>query len=157
MSKVSRADWAATTPWDGITNRPSSFGVSDIGSLTGNGYSEGQVPAYNVASKRFRPTTPTPASITPAPTPSSGSGIETFVTWDVPSLHAMQTAYEDFAFVGAIPSMEVIVGTPFPDSFVQVSATVPTMNLVRITVTNMDIADLDLGNGTYRLRLFNGI
>lgn len=157
MSKVSRADWAATTPWDGITSKPTNFGVSDIGQLTGKGYGEGQVPAYDSATRRFRPHTIDSSAPAPVPTPTTTAGIEIWVIWDVPSLHALQTATEDFYFVGAFPSMPVIVGTPFTNQFVQVTATVTDMNLVRISVTNMDLADLDLGEGTYRLRLFNGV
>lgn len=156
MAKVSRADWAATTPWDGITDRPASFGVSDIGGLTGNGYADGQIAVYNRAAGRFRPgsrTLPVPA---PTPTPTPGPPTEIFVTWDVPSLHALQTATEDFYLNGSFVSQPVIVGAPFSDQFVQVSATIVDMNIARISVTNMGLADLDLGEGIWRLRIFNG-
>lgn len=154
MSKVSRADWAATTPWGGITDKPASFGVSDIGGLTGNGYADGQIAVYNRASGRFRPgsrsVTPTPTPVTP-PLPGFS---ELWVPWDVPSLHALQTATEDFYFVGVMVSQPVIVGAPFDDQFVQISASAVDTNMARISVTNMGLADLDLGEGQWRLRIF---
>lgn len=154
MAKVSRADWAASTPWDGITNKPASFGASDIGQLTGIGYADGQVPVYNRTAGRFRPGSRSiPASTTPTTPPLPGFS-ELWVTWDVPSLHALQTATEDFYFVGAMPSQPVIVGAPFDDQFVQISSSVVDLNVARITVTNLGLADLDLGSGQWRLRVF---
>lgn len=155
MAKVSRADWAATTPWAGITDKPAGFGASDIGQLTGIGYADGQIPVYNRSSGRFRPGSRTPPSPTPAPTPTPGPVTEIAVTWDVPNLHALQTATEDFYFVGAFVSMPVAVGAPFDNQFVQISGSVVDLNVVRVTVTNMDLADLDLGEGIWRLRIFS--
>ncbi len=154
MAKISRADWAATTPWLGITDKPASFGVSDIGQLTGIGYADGQVPVYSISSGRFRPGSrnPTPTPVPPTPTP--GIPTEITVTWDAPSLHALQTATEDFYFPGVLPSQPIAVGASFTDQNVQISATVVDANTVRITVTNLGLADLDLDDGFYRLRVF---
>lgn len=156
MAKISRADWAATTPWLGISGKPDAFGVSDIGGLTGDGYADGQIPVYNRAAGRFRPGSRTPPSPTPAPTPTPAMPTEIFVTWDVPSLHALQSATEDFYFSGAFVSQPVMVGAPYSDQNVQISATIVDLNVARITVTNMGIDDLDLGEGIYRMRIFNG-
>lgn len=157
MSKVSRADWAATTPWSGITDKPASFGVSDIGELTGIGYADGQIPIYSRSSGRFRPGSRLAPSPAPTPTPSGLSSIEIFVTWDCPSLHALQTATEDFDFVGAFVSQPVIVGAPFSDQNVQISASIVDLNIARISVTNMGLSDLDLGVGIWRLRIFSNV
>lgn len=156
MAKISRADWAATTPWLGITDKPDSFGVTDIGELTGLGYSNGQVPVYNRSLGRFRPGNfPTPAPTPPAPTPISST--EIWVVWDPPNLHALQSCYEDFdSLIGAFVSQPVMVGCPFDDAFVMVSASIIATNTARITVQNLGLDDLDLAEGTWRLRIFNG-
>ncbi len=153
MGKVARADYAETTPWNGIIGKPASFGVSDIGGLTGDGYSDGQIPVFNRSSGRFRPGSRTSPSPAPTPTPSPDSS-EVAISWDVPSLHALQTATEDFYIPGVFTSHPVDVGAPFDDQYVQISATVVDLNVVRISVTNMGIDDLDLAEGIYRIRFF---
>jgi hypothetical protein len=151
MSKVSRADWAASVPWAGITDKPVvTPGVTDIGQLTGNGFANGKVPIWSSASGKFVPgslPTPTP---TPPPTPSGSSLL---VYWDVPLLHALQSAWEDFTFSGVSVSRAISLGAPFADEFIQISASTPAADTVRITVTNLGLADVDLGGGTWELKL----
>lgn len=156
MAKISRADWAATTPWVGITDKPASFGASDIGQLTGIGYADGQIPVYNRASGRFRPGARNPSPTPTPPDPTPGIPTEIAVEMDVPSLHALQTYYEDFDFVGAFPGHPVIVGSSYTNPYVQISATIVDLNIVRISVTNMGFDDVDLDDSFYRLRIFNG-
>jgi hypothetical protein len=38
---------------------------------------------------------------------------------------------------------------------VQISATIVDLNVVRISVTNLGLADVDLDDSFYRLRIFN--
>jgi hypothetical protein len=153
MSKISRADWAATTPWDGITNKPASFGVSDIGGLTAIGYSDGQIPVYSHAAGRFRPGSRLAPSPTPTPTPAPTES-EVALTWDVPNLHALQTATEDFYIPGVFVSHPVVIGAPFDDQNVQFSGSVVDLNMVRISVTNLGLADVDLATGIWRVRFW---
>lgn len=48
MSKTTRSDWSASTPWAGITGKPDTPGSTvDIGQLTANGFVAGQVPLWN--------------------------------------------------------------------------------------------------------------
>jgi hypothetical protein len=155
MGKVSRADYAETTPWTGIIGKPSGFGVSDISGLTGIGYSGDQIPVYDATTGRFRPGSRNPSSPTPTPDPTPGPAEEIWVYWDAPSLHPLQTATEDFDFVGAMVSQPVIVGSPLDLQFMSISAYCFTANSVRISVTNMNLADVDLGGGTWRLRIFS--
>ena len=152
MGKISRADWAASCPWDGITGKPASFGPTDISQLTANGYSNGQVPG--AVAGRFRPLTlPTP---TPAPTPTPTPGIPSkiWVSWDAPSIEPLQSAYEDFEFAGATPGMAVCAGAPLDQTFVNVSAYCFESGSVRIVVTNMSRETVDLGVGSYQLVIF---
>lgn len=156
MGKVSRADWAASTPWNGISDKPASFGASDIGQLTGDGYSDGQIPVFNRASGRFRPGSRNPAPAPTPPTPTPGIPTEIAVEMDVPTLHALQMYYEDFDFVGAFPGHPVIVGASFTNPYVGISATIVDLNVVRISVVNFGFDDVDLDDSFYRLRIFNG-
>jgi len=154
MAKISRADWAATTPWNGITDKPDSFGVTDISELTGDGYANGQIPVYNRTTGRFAPGSRSPAPSPIPPTPTPGTPTEISVTLDFPNLHALQSAYEDVFFIGVFLSQPIAVGASFANEFVQITASVIADSVVRITVTNMGLADLDLGEGIFRLRVF---
>jgi len=152
MSRVSRADWSASVPWGGVIDKPSSFGVADIGGLTGTGYSNGQYPAYDKVTGRFRP-----ASIIAPPTPTP---IEPWVpnemwyNWDDTTLHAFQSAQQDFDFIGAFPAQPVAVGASFAIDYLTISAYVPFANTIRVTVMNTQISDVTVGSGTIRLILF---
>lgn len=150
MSKVSRADWAASVPWDGVTGKPDfPAGITDIGQLTGDGYSDGQYPSFDAGSGRFSPATlPEPVPPTPAPVPEF-----IIVSWDTPSLMPLQSAWEDFDFPGVLVSQPITLGTPFDDEFVLAVATVPEANVVRITVTNMGFSTVDLAEGSWTIRL----
>lgn len=153
-----RANWAATCPWDGITGKPAfpGGGASDIGQLTGAGFSSKQVPVWNVALQKF-----VPASITGIAgyvAPSSGT-VQQYINpvqveWDVPSLEPLQSAYEDFPLIGALPATPCAVGVPFDMQFCWIRADVIANDSVRITVTNLNFATVDLGNGLYNVQLF---
>lgn len=152
MGKVSRADWAASVPWGGVIDKPATFGVTDIGGLTGTGYSAGQYPAYNKTTKRFQP-----ASIIapPAPIPPEPYVFNQLAfNWDGETLHSFQISQQDFDFVGAMPSQVVAVGASFALDYLTLSAYVPSMNVVRITVMNTQITDVTVGSGTVRIILF---
>lgn len=154
MAKISRADWAASVPWSGITGKPSAFGPTDISELTANGYVNGQYPS--AVSQRLKPTTlvlppaPTPDPVPPAPASIS----KLYVTWDMPTLHALQTAQEEFTFIGANPGMAVLVGGPLDTTFVNLSAYCYDFNQVRILATNLGLTDIDVGELTYQLVIF---
>lgn len=155
MGKVSRADYAETAPWSGITGKPDSFGASDIGQLTGIGYADGQVPVYSLAAGRFRPGSRNPAPAPTPPTPTPGVPTRITVTWDVPTLHALQTATEDFPFAGVFPGRPVSVGAPMDDSelYINFCAYVIDVGLVRIAVQNLGLADLDLPESQWQLQI----
>lgn len=150
MSRVVRSDWAASVPWQGVTNKPPTVaGITDISQLTGDGFLNGQYPRFNALAGRFRPATlPTP-TVTPTPAPPA----QIIVSWDVPSLLPLQSAWENFDFIGVLVSQPIMLGTPFQNEFVLAVASVPAANVVRITVTNMSLATIDLGVGSWTLRL----
>lgn len=153
MGKISRADWAASVPWSGITGKPSSFGPTDISELTADGYRNGQYPS--AVAGRLRATTlvfpPTPTPDPPAP---SGGVTKTYVTWDIPSLHALQSAAEDFTIVGAMPGMAIVVGAAFDTTFLTLSAYCYDYDTIRIVATNMSLDDVDPDEQNFQLVFF---
>lgn len=150
MSKVSRADWAASVPYSGVTGKPPTVaGITDIGQLTGLAYGSNQYPRFDTLTGRFRPAT-LPVAPTPTPTPAAAFQI---VSWDAPSLLPLQSCWEDFSFIGVLVSQPIALGTPFPNEFVLATASVPAANVVRITVVNMSLATVDLAVGSWTIRL----
>lgn len=150
MSKVSRADFAATVPWVGITGKPPVVaGITDISQLTGDGFLNGQYPRYNSLAGRFRPASLPAPTVTPTPAPPAFQ----IFSWDAPSLLPLQSCFEDFSFIGVIVSQPITLGSPFADEFVIATASVPAPNVVRITVVNMNLATVDLGVGSWTVRL----
>lgn len=153
MSKTARSDWAASTPWSGITGKPPTPGsVTDIGQLTGDGYSSGQIPSFDAATGRFVPATPGPSP--PPPPGPVPLPTEIWVVWNPPGLNPLQTATEDFDLIGALVSQPVIVGAPFDLQFMTICAYIPASNVVRICLTNMGILPVDFDSGTWRIRIF---
>ena len=77
--KTTRADWAASVPWTGITGKPGVFpsGPVDIGQLTAAGFSAGSVPIWN--GSRFVPHT------IPTPSPPSPSGTD-IIDYNIPGV-----------------------------------------------------------------------
>lgn len=154
---VQRANWAATCPWSGITGKPTFAGsVSDIGQLTGTGFSNKQVPVWNTALRKFVPASITGIAGYSASTPTAGQQYidPVQVEWDVPSLLPLQSAYEDFPLIGAVPGTPGAVGVPFDMQFCWIRADVIANDSVRITVTNLNSVAVDLGNGLYNVQIF---
>jgi hypothetical protein len=158
MSKVVRADFAATTPWDGIIGRPADgTSVTDIGQLTGSGFFNKQVPVWNVALQKFVPANITGIAGYSAPSPGGSSNpyIDPVqVEWDVPALSPLQSIYEDFPLIGAIPATPAAVGVPFDMQFCWIRADVIANDSIRLTVTNLNASIVDLGLGLYNVQLF---
>ncbi len=151
MSKVTRADWAASVPWDGITNKPAtpSGGVTDIGQLTGKGFSVGNYAKWN-GSKFVPGAAPT---VPPIVVPTIFS--DHFFAWDAPPLMPLQSAWEDFPVIGASVNQIVSCGPPFNVGLCIVFCYIPFNDTVRIQVTNFDSVAVDLGPGTWRIRWWN--
>lgn len=158
MSKVTKADWAATCPWNGITGKPDfpGGGVSDIGQLSGSGFSNKQVPIWNSSLRKFVPSNI--SGIAGYVAPSPGSSIPYVdpvqVEWDVPSLLPLQSAYEDFPYIGAVPGTPVSVGVSFDLQFCFPFPAVILNDSVRIMIVNMNSTEVDLGTGIWNIQIF---
>ncbi len=155
--KATRADWAASAPWSGITGRPANpAGISDIGQLSGAGFSDKQAPVWNRLLQKFVPSNVQGiAGYTTPTTPTVQQFIPAFqVSWDVPPLAPLQSVYEDFPLIGAIPSTPVAVGVPFDLQFCIIQGAVISNGSVRLTVINLNGVAVDLGVGLYNIQLF---
>lgn len=153
MSKVSRSDYAATCPWTGITGKPTNFGgVTDIGQLTGIGFGNNQVPRWNSTLGKFRPYTipPTPSPVTPVnPLPT-----QIQITWDAPNILPLQSAYEDFPLIGAVPGEPIAWGLSMDTGFCLPYACITTNDLIRLKITNLDSVAVDLGSMLWQIQRF---
>jgi hypothetical protein len=155
---VSRANWAASSPWSGITGKPAfPGGASDIGQLTGTGFANKQVPVWNSVQRKF-----VPANISgiagytpPSSSPTDGDYIEISFIWDAPSLLPLQSAYEDFPMIGAVPADPVAYGVFADLQLVQVTVNVFQNDSVRITLANMNSITVDLGETIWKVRVFH--
>ena len=151
MSKVSRSDWSASTPWSGIVGKPTSFGITDISQITAVGFSSDQVPRWN--GSRFTPYT-IPSSSTPVTPPSSLPSQVQF-SWDVPAILPLQSAYEDFPLIGAVPGEPIAHGVAFDPGFCLTFAYIFANDTVRLKVVNMNSAPVDLGAAVWSIQRFN--
>lgn len=157
---VPRANWAATAgsvAWANVTGKPSNFGgVTDIGQLTGAGFANKQVPIWSSALRKFVPANIGGIAGYVAPTPGSGSQYvdPVQVSWDVPSLLPLQSAYEDFPYIGATPGTPAAVGVPFDLQFCFPFAAVILNDSVRVMIVNMNSSPVDLGTGIWNIQIF---
>jgi hypothetical protein len=152
MSKTARSDWAASCPWGGITDKPAGLGgATDIGQLKAVGFTSGQIARWN--GTKFVPYTIPPAPA-PDPTPVSPLPAQEQFVWDTPSLLPLQSAYEDFPMLGALPGEPVAHGISFDPQFCWTDAKVIANDMVRLTVLNMNSVAVDLGAGTWNIQRF---
>ncbi len=151
MSKVAKSDWSASTPWSGITDKPASFGASDIGQLTGAGFGVGQVPRWN--GSRFVPYT-IPSSVTPPPTPSPFPPQFT-LTWDIPLLNPLQTASQSFNVSGVFPNFPIAIAWNTDPGFFLFSGLVTDIEIITLYAANMDAAPITFGEITVTIQRFS--
>jgi hypothetical protein len=153
MSKVSRSDYAASCPWSGIIGKPSNLGgATDIGQLTGVGFANNQVPRYNVSLGKFRPyTLPSP----PSPvTPTNPLPAQIQITWDAPSLLPLQSAFQDFPLIGALPGEPIAWGLSIDTGFCIPFACIAENDLIRLKLVNMDSVAVDLASTLWQIQRF---
>lgn len=149
MTKVAKADWSPVT-WEQITGKPSSFGVTDIGQLTGNGFAIGQVPRWN-GSKFVPYTIPSTPAPTPTPTPLPA---QIGITWDIPEILPLQTATEDFNIGGVFLGYPLAITPNSNPGFFWFAALVTAVDVVTVYALNMDATPVTLGSTNFTLQRF---
>lgn len=156
--KATRADWAAvagSVDFENVRNIPaeSPFAAPDMSQIGGKNFGDGQYPRWNSSLRKFIPATLPSSGSTPSGTTVIPWKMITFF-WDAPTLLPLQSCYEDFDFVGALPSDPVAVGAPFDIEFCQASAVVTDVNTVRLTVFNGNLSPVDLSDGVWKIARF---
>lgn len=131
--------------------KPASFGATDIGQLSANGFTVGQVPKWN--GTKFVGYTIPGAPIPPGPTPSPLPPQDVFV-WDVPSILPLQSAFQDFPLIGAVPGEPIAFGISFDIGYCLPFVNIFQNDLVRLRIVNMDSVAVDLGSATWSLQRF---
>ncbi len=150
MSKVSRSDWSPVT-WEQIIGKPTNFGVSDIGQLTGIGFAVGQVPRWN-GSKFVPYTLPTVPVNPPSPSPLPAA---IGLTWDVPEVLPLQTATEEFNVAGIFPGAPLAVTVVPNPGFFFFAALVTDIQIVTLYALNMSGGPVTLGSTAFTIQKFS--
>jgi hypothetical protein len=130
MSKVARSDWSPPPTWDEIRNKPTIIGTPG-------------------------PRGPTGATGPAGPPGISGAQLaQVQILWDVPSVLPLQSVYQDFPVLGAVPGSPVAHGVAFNPGFCLTFAYVITNDTVRLKVVNMDSVAVDLPSALWSIQLF---
>jgi len=139
--KVTRADWAGSVPWSGITGKPASL--------------QGSAPAdLTELTARIETLEKAVASLT---SHSTESTVTTFhVEWTIDSLEPLQPAYEDVTIVGVRASSTCSLLPQDPTPFLQGSAIAIGPSLVRLSILNLAPAPLTPGLTVWTLVVING-
>lgn len=147
-----RANWAATTPWAGITGKPEfpSVFVTDIGQLTGAGFTNGQVPVWNSAQGKFVPYT--------IPSPSGGGGSlpsQFTLTWDIPLLAPLQTATQTFNVANVYPTYPIAIAWNCDPGFMWFWGLITDIQVLTLYAKNMDAVPITFGEINVTVQRFN--
>lgn len=150
MSKVTRADWAATVPYAGITGLPPAppAGITDIGGLSGDGFQSGQVPRWN--GTRFVPYT--------IPSSSGGGGSlpsQFTLTWDIPLLAPLQTATQTFNVANVYPTYPIAIAWNCDPGFMWFWGLITDIQVITLYAKNMDAVPITFGEINVTVQRFN--
>ena len=139
--KVTRADWAGSVPWSGVTGKPAGLDSStatDLSQLTA------RVAALEAAV----------SSLTGTPTDSPISTLH--VEWTIDSLERLQTAYEDVPLPG-LPAGAACVLVPQDSSqYLLASAAAIAPSVVRLTAMNVGPGAVAPGLTVWTLFVLHG-
>ena len=130
VSRVQRADWAASVPWIGITGKPTG---ADGGTNT--------VTKETIIRE-------TPAKDNQNPLPNSVG-----FYWEPGVIRPLETVTKDFTVATVKPGNQIIVGTPYAFAYGQISAVAPGFGTVRLSLTNMGLDAVTLAGGYWRFRV----
>ena len=129
--KVTRADWAGSVPWSGITGKPA--GLSSATSVADLTQLAARVAALEAAV----------SSLTGTPT---GSPISTLhVEWAIDSLERLQMAYEDVPLPGLQAGTACVLVLQDPTAYLVASAVAIAPSVVRLTAMNVGPAAITPG------------
>ena len=141
--KVTRADWAGSVPWSGVTGKPagltSAGGVAtDLTALTA------RVAALE-------------AALNSLSSASDDSPVTTLhVEWDIDSLEPFQMGYEDITLPGLPAGAACVLVPQDPTAYLVASAVALAPSVVRLTAVNSGPLALAPGSTVWTLFILNG-
>ena len=139
--KVTRADWAGSVPWSGVTGKPAGLGSSTATDLT---QLTARVAALEAAV----------SSLTRTPT---GSPVTTLhVEWTIDSLEPFQMGYEDISLPGLQAGTACVLVPQDPTAYLIASAVAVSPSVVRLTAMNVGPVAATPGLTVWTLFVLNG-
>ena len=139
--KVTRADWAGSVPWSGVTGKPAGLGSSTATDLTA-------LPARVAALE---------AALNSLSSASDDSPITTLhVEWDIDSLEPFQMGYEDITLPGLPAGAACVLVPQVPSAYLTASAVAIAPSTVRLTAMNVGPAAVTPGLTIWTLFILNG-
>lgn len=139
--KVTRADWAGSVPWSGVTGKPAGLGSSTATDLS-------QLTARVAALE---------AALNSLSSASDDSPITTLhVEWDIDSLASFQMSYEDVTLTGLQAGTACVLVPQDPTAYLIASATAIAPSTVRLTAFNVGPGALAPGLTIWTLFVLHG-
>jgi hypothetical protein len=143
--KVTRADWSASVPWDGVTNKP-DLSKTDTTAL------QKQITALQAQVDALLRNRSTP--VVPVATgPFKAAGILT-ATWNAGTLHCLESVWADFDFGTQEVGSAVIVVPPVVVNGITFTASVVSKYVIRLMALNTALATTTVASGDYLLFTF---
>ena len=139
--KVTRADWAGSVPWAGITGKPAGLAgsaVTDLTALTA------RVEALEAALNSLSSASDDPPVTT------------LHVEWAIDSLESFQMGYEDIILVDLPAGTACVLVPQDPSPYLIAPAAAIAPETVRLTVMNVGSAAVTLGLTTWTLFILHG-
>lgn len=139
--KVTRADWAGSVPWSGVTGKPAGLGSSTATDLT-------QLTARVAALE---------AALNSLSSASDDSPVTTLhVEWTIDSLEPFQMGYEDVSLPGLQAGTACVLVPQDPTAYLIASAVAVSPSVVRLTAMNVGPGALAPGLTVWTLFILNG-
>ena len=139
--KVTRADWAGSVPWSGITGKPAGLGSSTATDLTAL--------TARVAALE--------AALNSLSSASDDSSVTTLhVEWDIDSLEPFQMGYEDITLPGLPAGTACVLVPQDPSAYLIASAVAISPSVVRLTAVNSGSGAVSPGVTVWTLFILHG-
>ena len=139
--KVTRADWAGSVPWAGVTGKPAGLTgevATDLTTLTA------RVAALEAAINSL--------SSAPGDSPITTLHVE----WTIDSLERFQMGYEDISLPGLPAGAACVLVPQDPSAYLIASAVAIAPSVVRLTAVNSGPLVLAPGLTVWTLFILNG-
>ena len=139
--KVTRADWAGSVPWSGVTGKPAGLGSSTATDLT-------QLTARVAALE---------AALNSLSSASDDSPVTTLhVEWTIDSLEPFQMGYEDISLPGLQAGTACVLVPQDPSQYLLASAAAIAPSMVRLTAMNVGPGAVAPGLTVWTLFVLHG-